>query len=309
VAFGRSAGSTKAGFEFILRNLVYPQSDGSAPAALVDSLVLTSHSNPFTLDAQITNVYEQAAAGLFEMVPESLDSFQKMAAEERKLLETLAAQHPELLESPYFDRVLFLQGVSDEDGGPRVIEDHHDFTSRYMKTSHTLIFQNPLLNRERYPQLVQADGKINYTKISPDVMEATHFLLSTRDDFTMADWNRHFPDVEIRAEDLPRLKTQALTTLAATYLHLDYLVDQSPFRDLPEFKESNDRIKRNRDKLAGPGKTFLKALLSQRMYKDRVKAEDLSQAKASMTGTLAERIKYLLEFFERRAVEQEAYLP
>lgn len=307
VAFGRSAGSTKGQFDFFLQEVLYPLvQPGYQPQAPVDAFVLSSFSNPDTLEDQIKSVYEQYEAGLFEIVEESLTSFQGMAAEYRQLLAALRDVDSPLLQAIAMDRVLLLQGVSDEDGGPHVIREHDKFRGSYMPRAHNIIFQNPLLNPDKYPELVR-NGVIDVKKVSPEVLEGTHFLLSSRDDLSEADIRKIFPGINIDPADYPKLKTQSLHVFAATYIHLDYLADLSPFRDLPGHREVADRIRANRAKIGT--KTYLEWVLKGDMFKKKLGKEKWQEVEPSWSGTLAQRIRVTVDYFQKRAVEQAQFLP
>ncbi|TVQ79512.1 MAG: hypothetical protein EA369_04630 [Bradymonadales bacterium] len=304
IALGRSAGSTKAGLHFLLYEILYPSAgEVSDQRSAPDALILSSHSNPRTVEEQVVEVFRSAGLGLFEVVPESLESFRELSRDYLELLEKLRENNPSIFYQTQgaFDRVLYLQGVSDEDAagaGQGVVQEAIKFAEDFMPSSHVIVYENPLADPDRYPEIMDEKGEIDYSKVSPDLMEATHFLVSSHADMSMADWQRLYPNIKIREEDVPKLRTQALQTLAVHYLFLDYLADLSPYRTQGRGQEVADRIQSFRQLQTKGEGTYRDWFLDLLIHKKKIKSrEDYENAEASMRGTLAQRIKAMEHYF------------
>ncbi|MBI3542208.1 MAG: hypothetical protein HY075_02895 [Deltaproteobacteria bacterium] len=179
VLMGRSMGSAKG----YAHALLY---DG--PANVVDAYVLSSFSNPYTMDLQITNVEKQVALGNIKgVVPEMLEGAKVLSQEMLAAAEKLKTDDPAAFKD-FGDNQFYLQGNADEDGGPSVLVDLKQFTDNFAPRAHTYVFENALLKYE-IP---------NFAKIDPAQWEGTHNLFSNLQNLTPESLKRSVDGMKAR---------------------------------------------------------------------------------------------------------------
>lgn len=267
VMLGRSMGSTKG----YAHNLLY---DG--PHNPVDAYVLSSFSNPHTIELQIKNVYKQVEAGQVHVVPEMLDNALNVSKELLGELARLKQQNPEALKD-LGDNMLFLQGNADEDGGATVVQDLLGFTKENAPLGHVYVFENPLLKYD-IP---------NRDRIDPSRWEATHTLFSNLPNVKPEQVKDLYPGVP--AHDLPALQDQYFEAVGVMYGFFDYMADSTSAR--PEMVKSRKTFQAYRQKLTG-GRPFLEWYAE----KNKITAADVVAAEPGRASRAA-RLKRVIDYW------------
>ena len=201
---GRSMGSADG----VLHSALFEGKDNP-----IDAYWLGSFCNPRTIGKQLVNVYEQLKAGIFSgVIQESLQNASSLSKEFIELFEMAKKKNPKIFET-FGNNLLFFQGNADADNGPTVMDDLSKFLKDFAPFAHFFPFILPQNQRVFYEKLMNGEevyvtlnGK--KVKVTEDMLEAQHYIHSTRDNNEIAN---------------PR--SQTLQANAAIYAFMDYLAD------------------------------------------------------------------------------------
>lgn len=253
----------------------------------ISAYVLTSLSVPHTIESQTARVLEQVKNGsVGGIVMESLNNAIELSRELVTILDKIKSKSPDAFKR-FGDKLLFLQGEADRDGGPTVIEDLARFRAEYAPYSHAYIFEDPL---KKYPW-------IDTRSIPDDGLEAQHILFSNQSNFSKEMGAKRFPGVPV--EDLPALQDQFFEGMAVQYGFFDYLADSTS--TAPEMVRSKEVFSRYRLSLCGRDsdgnpRTFLD------WYRERAGISLEAFAAASPGRTLAGRLKRVSEYWKNEKI-------
>lgn len=298
VLLGRSMGSAK-GFAHAL---LY---DG--PENVVDAYVLTSFSNPYTIDMQVVNVEKQVADGQIKgVVPDSLMNAQKFDNEMLVALTQLKARNPSEFDD-FGDNLCFFQGRDDQDayrdGHPAAIEDLLAFTKEFAPKAHVYTFENMLIKYD-IP---------NYLKLDSDEWEGTHTIFSNLPNLSQerlrtivegmrAREARLSPEEKtmleslstilekVPAGELPALQDQYFEAIGVIYGFFDYMADTTSHR--PEMLRAKAKFQAMRERLTG-GKSFLEWYQA----KMKISGGELEKATPGRDSRPA-RLKKVIEYWK-----------
>jgi hypothetical protein len=217
VVFGRSMGSTQT-----FSNLIAAQELGYTP--LADVSMMTSFSNPNTLSDQIRNVFAMRERGeILNVREDALYHSLWFAKDLQEHVPRIPPHQVSLRNRQLQVTFVFVQGLGDEDGiipgskvdiGEEVTEyrdDHSPYSPRY-------IFEDSLAE-------YKTDGVIE--GVNPAVLEATHFLASTREDMAEAEPGSFFATLPRHL--WPQLGSQTKELFGIPWATLDYLISHCPY--------------------------------------------------------------------------------
>ena len=243
---------------------------------VVDLMVLSSFSNPYTIDDQIevAKHYSGLNSSLQE-IPGSYERVKRYTQKFKYDLDTVASRYPELLEN-FGDSILFIQGEIDEDAyvegddndlqkrAYEVVSTLKKFVKTYVPKAHVYIVDAPIKN---YPLL--AEFLLNNPGYIVD-HEGKHLLYSSRSNTSLSEQkineliSKLPPEIieELKSSSksieetisslLPKLEDQLLELVALKYAMLDYLIDFS--KDCSQSKKTN--LFNMRLKLTGRSESF-----------------------------------------------------
>jgi hypothetical protein len=211
LTLGRSMGATKV----VADQILFENSAADMSFAM-------SFSNPMTLKEQTESVFNQLRNGTITgVVLQALhdadtysDQFYDMVLRAQRIAPQSFATAGNL--------IVYLQGDDDEDarvvkpGQPDVLTALNDFRDRITPAGHIYTFHNPLAGNELL------------AKEDPEHMEATHFLVSNRDDLRPDQIDPESAWSRIPNENLPKLKSQTLEVFAVMYGSMDYIIAGLP---------------------------------------------------------------------------------
>lgn len=220
---GRSLGSTRGFIHALLHQ------------STVDFYTLMSLTVPDTLEMQTANIYEQLKKGDISVIMrESLENGKGLAKELVALLEDMKANDPHVFEN-FGHNMVFLQGDSDADGGPTVLEDVRGFVAKYCPEAEVFSFHNRLLKHKE----ILAGRQIN-----GDLVEGSHFIANNDANVTIEDVRKgKHPEFEgVPDEDLPKFRDQTIEMDAIMWGQMDYFADGPDGHGLP-WPRPDDRIR------------------------------------------------------------------
>ncbi|MBI4405664.1 MAG: hypothetical protein HY537_16010 [Deltaproteobacteria bacterium] len=317
VTFDRSFGSTAQFSTALVNHIVNGGSERVLEGAV--SYVLTSFSNPWTIDDQVANIQEQLKAGnraaLKGVVPETIDYVVRFDQRLMALLERVQRENPKALNS-FGDELLFINGEADADGGPRkgsrfkdVAHALVEFRNQFAPRGHVYILPDPL---KQYPQAAHL--------IDLDQREAAHYLMNNRPNVSEAEARSlGLVAAGISEADWPKFADQRIEVIALTYAFLDYLLDASPFPGgLPRDSLREQRWKLTDYENKGTDHDNKGAFL--RWYVNRLNALSKNQPPLDLEiirsdavhpgrGSVAERIKRVIVYFEQETARAHRLIP
>lgn len=207
ISAGRSIGSTDQLMESEI-GLEYDMQP------VPDLFFSTSTSNPLTMDLQTENVFAQVARGDIKgIIPDAIEHADTNTTDLLRRYDGLLEKNPNALKY-HGDSTVHVQGHRDQDGGPNVIKDLYRFRNKYQPLAHVYEIEDHLADLPPHILKKLIEG------VNPDFLEATHFLLSIREN-----------------NEIAKLRDQAMEVYALMYAMLDYLIDLSPMVP-PERREA-----------------------------------------------------------------------
>jgi hypothetical protein len=312
---GRSMGGQRSILHYLFQELGFfgPEVD---PITNYETM---SCSNPFTIEPQVINVYNQVAAGTIKVVRSSLENARMASAQLRGFLYRVKKKRPNDL-AVFGDRMMMKQGDGDEDAWPTGWEDGVALQQEYLPTAHAYKFENRLL-KYKIP---------NFEFVDPENWEGTHTIYSnspnlTRDKIVAGIVSLHHqiknePDlkkqevlVKIRDVfqaivdrvpdvDLPALQDQYFEGMALHWGFYDYL--RTSRSKVPSTIEAKNTIEAFRLKFTkGEDISYLQAF--QRSAK--ISDADLEAAKPGRESRAA-RLKRVMEYWKSERVRVDAIL-
>ena len=233
-----------------------------------DLVVLSSFSNPYTIDDQIKVAKYYAHTNIsLKDIPGSYDRVQKYGQQLRADLDFIRDSHPDLIEN-FGDHLVFVQGEIDEDS--YVTDSENDLRKRAKVVTQDLLnFKNTFAPRA-HVYFIEATVKdypkfVNYMFAHPGYIvdfEARHLLYSPRSNTRLTEDQMKqlilsLPSeiieelstssksiVETIKDLLPNLEDQLLELLALKFAMLDYIIDYSKFTSQAK-KESLSKMRFN----------------------------------------------------------------
>ena len=282
---------------------------------LFDFFVAQSFSDPFTAEAQVERIRWKYENGVIDnYIPAWGDLLVKISKEmSPKLVQMRDGGKLE----DFGDLILFLQGDADVDGGPMATATLEHRRRHFAPRSRQVIFENPILRRAREKF---GNGSPNYLKVfmtlsllDPSLVEAGHFLVSTRDIVSVETLSaellkKGLPPEILRQLDLneSHASQNALTTkqvkLARWAMQDDILANPSA---APAVRRSRERLQAKLLRL-GTSSFFEYGLQEQGLSLDAIKDADPTDP-TSLIGR-ARKMQILRDSWVKERQEEEKQL-
>ena len=263
---------------------------------IADLVVLSSFSNPYTIDDQIkvAQYYTHTNISLKD-IPGSYDRVKKYGQQFREDLDFIRDYHPELLEN-FGDSLLFVQGEIDEDAyvddsqndlrkrAKVVIQDLLNFKNTFAPRAHVYFIEAPVKDYPKFARymldhsgyIVEFEGRHllysprSNTKLTEEQLQQLISSLPSDIIEELSTSSKSITDTVL--DILPNLEDQLLELLALKYAMLDYLIDYSKFTS----QEKKSSLSKMRFNLTGSWeelsyfKYFITKIISSRTMSDEV---------------------------------------